>query len=128
MKVSIKMEQLETEKEFVGMANCFYCNKPKHILLDRRLKKSLPREAVYDNEPCDDCKGLMEKGVIFISVKDGEKGGNPYRTGGWWVIKEEAVRRMLKGKLLENVLKKRICFIDDSTCDKIGLEKAKEPK
>lgn len=115
---------MEEEKSHVGMANCFLCNEPKHILLDRRLRKSLPHSAVYDKEPCDKCKGYMKKGIIIISVKDGESGDNPYRTGGWWVVKEDMVKRLISQKsLLDDVLKKRVLFMEDKMAKFVGLKK-----
>lgn len=123
--MAFKTKELIKDGDFVGMMNCFYCNKPKAIALDRRMKKSLPREAVYDKEPCDDCKKYMEQGIIFISVKPAiqEERENPYRTGGWWVIKEEAVKKFLSGEMLKDVLRKRVCFVEDEVCEKIGLKK-----
>jgi hypothetical protein len=114
-----KMEELS----HVGMSNCFLCNKLKEIILDRRLKNRLPREAVYNKEPCDQCKEYMQKGIILISVRDGESGENPYRTGGWWVLKEEAVKNFVSEPLLSSVLKFRVMFIDDTACERIGLKK-----
>ena len=107
------------------MANCFYCNEPKHILLDRRLKETIPRNAVYDKEPCDKCRKYMEQGIILISVKDGETDkDNPYRTGGWWVVKKKFIMRIVKdGTFLDEILKKRVAFLEDKTCELIGLKK-----
>ena len=118
---------------YVGMANCFLCNKPKHLLLDRRLKNSLPQNAVYDKEPCEDCLKWMEKGVIFIGV-DEEKttdAQNPYRSGEWFVLKDDAVKRMpFNDEMREQVLKERVCFISSEVILKLGLkehiEKAKK--
>jgi hypothetical protein len=121
-------------KEFVGMADCFLCGKPKYLLLDKRLRKSLPRSAVYDKEPCDDCKKLMEQGIIFIGVRDNENHDNPYRTGQWFVLKEQAVKEMPMGEeLRQSILKKRVCFIEVTVMKKLGLlemveAKAKEQK
>ena len=111
------------DKEFVGMATCYICGEPKHILLDRRMKKSLPKQACYDQEPCDKCKEHTKKGIILISVRDGEKGGNPYRTGGWVVMKEEAAKRMFND---DRYLKHRIAFVDDTAWDKLGLPRGRE--
>lgn len=111
-------------KSYVGMANCFYCNEPKEILLNKRLKNNLPREAVYDKVPCDKCKGYMEIGIIIISTRDGESGDNPYRTGGWWVVKDDMIKRLINDKKLVNdILKRRVLFIEDSVADEIGLIK-----
>ena len=34
---------------------------------------------VIDKEPCEECKKLMEQGIMFCSVRNGEKGDNPYK-------------------------------------------------
>jgi hypothetical protein len=108
---------------YVGMANCFVCNKPKEILLHKQLKNKLPKSAVYDKVPCDECSGFMKQGIIFIGVRDGEQGkDNPYRTGEWFVLKEEAVRRMPMNKeLMKSIIKKRICFIEQEVINKLGI-------
>ena len=115
------------DKSYVGMSNCFFCNEAKEILLDRRLRNSLPRSAVYNHEPCDKCKGYMQQGIILISVNEKltKDMQNPYRSGGWCVIKEEAIRRMLQpGDLLNDILKKRMAFVPDNAWDALGLPRA----
>lgn len=41
-------------------------------------------------DPCDKCRDYMEQGILLISVdpKRTQDRHNPYRTGGWVVIKE----------------------------------------
>jgi hypothetical protein len=82
-----------------------------------------PHALVMDKQPCDKCTALMEQGVIFISTRTGEEqSDNPYRTGGWCVLKEDAVRRLIANEeLLNHVLKARMAFIHDDTWDAIGL-------
>jgi hypothetical protein len=64
----------------------------------------------------------MAQGVIIISVKDGETDhDNPYRTGGWWVVKDEAIKKAFSGDFLKSVLNKRVMFIEDQFADKFGL-------
>ena len=116
------MDESDFNKEFVGMANCFVCGEVKHLLMDMRLKKSLPQSACYDKEPCDKCKEIMEKGILFIGCRDGEEGKeNPYRTGQIIGLKDEAVKEWLKEPLLSEVLKKRICFVEEEVLKKVGL-------
>jgi len=63
----------------------------------------------------------MSKGVIFISVKKGTR-EDPYRTGGWCVIKDDGVRRMpIEESLEKEILKERVCFIEDEVYDGFGL-------
>lgn len=110
------------ELSHVGMSTCFFCGEVKEIVLDRRLRNTLPRQACYNHEPCDKCKKLMEQGVMFISVRDGEGSENPYRTGKLCVVKDEAVRRWpLDEPLKADILRKRVCFIEDSVWQRIGL-------
>jgi hypothetical protein len=44
------INQEDTNKSYVGMANCFLCGEVKHLLIDRRLKNTLSQNAVYDKE------------------------------------------------------------------------------
>jgi hypothetical protein len=114
---------MSEEKSYVGMMTCFYCGEPSGILLDRRLRNTLPRQAVYDREPCDKCKSLLSQGVMFISVRDGEpKSDNPYRTGKLSVIRDDAVKRMpIDEELKKLILKSRVCFIPDEVWAKLGF-------
>lgn len=109
------------EKDFVGMDLCFICNEAKGVVLDTRLRKRLPRSAVYDREPCDQCKEYMKQGTILISVDEkltGDDRDNPYRTGGWVVVKEESLKSMIENEdLLRSILTKRVCFIPDQVWD-----------
>jgi len=100
---------------------CFFCNKPKNeIILAGYLKGDIeaPKNVAWDKIPCDECKSYMEQGIILISVKDGASGDNPYRTGGFAVIKEEAAKRIFTGF---DVSKQRVAFIEDSAWNKLGL-------
>ena len=118
------------------IVNCFFCNKPREIWLvgakvqkfreaglTRHNGEMKPSIGCVDKEPCDKCKGYMAKGVIMISTKDGEEGDDPYRTGGWVVVTEECIKRMLPKSqaLLENILRSRVCFLHDEAWDVLGL-------
>jgi len=104
---------------------CFFCNEPKHeVVLAGLLKddQEAPRRAVWDRLPCDTCKGYMAIGVILISVRDGESGDNPYRTGGWVVVKDDVIRRwVIRPDLLDDILKRRVAFLPDEAWDAVGL-------
>ena len=64
----------------------------------------------------------MKKGVILISVRKGSDMDNPYRTGGWVVIKDEAIERMpLDDDTRAGLLKARKGFLEDDAWDKLGL-------
>lgn len=54
-----------------------------------------PHRIALPNEICDDCKKALDQGAyIFIEVRDGETGPNPYRLGGLVGITTEAAKRM----------------------------------
>jgi hypothetical protein len=119
------------EKSYVGMAQCFFCNEDSVILLDRRLKNSLPmRVGVIDMTPCNKCADLMKKGIILISISNDtteeQMQGpmpNPYRTGGWCVVTQDAVERAFDGKFREFAIEKRFLFINDEAWEHLGLPK-----
>ena len=106
---------------------CFFCGKDKNeIILMGRLKgdAEAPKGVVFDHSPCDTCQGYMEKGIILISI-DEEKTidpQNPLRTGGWVVVKEEAVRRLpIEETSKQDLLLKRVAFVPDRDWDALGL-------
>ncbi len=129
-----------------GMENCFVCNEPRGVILYGKLRGKTrqalnesgistpdgeaPRNVVIDREPCDKCKGYMELGIILISVRDPqdeEEEANPYRTGGWVVVKEDVIRRAMNPEeLVETILKQRIAFVPDDAWDMIGLPRGEE--
>jgi len=108
---------------------CFYCMKEKNeILLPGKLSGDMeaPRNAVWDDRPCDTCAELMKQGVILVSVKNGESGDNPYRTGAWVVVRDEFIARIVAPPTLrDQILKKRFAFLEDATWDAIGLPRGK---
>lgn len=55
-------------KNFVGMFCCPICKEPMGILMDRRLKKTLPEYQTIGPELCDKCKQKFideDKAVIY---------------------------------------------------------------
>lgn len=108
-----------------AVEQCFVCLGDKGLVLFGRLKGDVeaPRKVCIDNEPCEECKNLMAQGVIFISVRDNDAGSaNPHRTGGWVVIRDEAVERMINDEdLLAHILERRVTFVTDTTWDLVGL-------
>ena len=107
------------ELSHVGMFNCFLCGEPAGVVLDRRLKKTLPRNVgCSDREPCSKCKEFMKQGIILISVDESKTDDrtNPYRSGGWCVLKDSAY-----SQIFGTPPKARAAFITDETWDKLGL-------
>jgi len=151
-------KQYNPDKSYVGMARCFFCQKEDKILLDRTLRDSLPRDCgVIDLDPCTECAGYMKQGILLISVRVGEMEAvakdqesykesydrastyerkrlrpfipNPYRTGGWCVVKEDAVKRFVQpSETLTEILRCRWSFVDDQTWEKLGLPRGDYPE
>jgi hypothetical protein len=95
---------------------CFFCGKDKEILLfGAKMKEEAPHQAVYNKEPCEDCKELMSKGVLLIETRDGEKADNPFRTGRQWVVTREWAA--------EAGITSPMCWIEESMAKQIGLDK-----
>lgn len=112
------------ELSHVGISQCFYCGGDDAVVIDTRLRKRLPHRAVYSYEPCPQCKGWMQKGIIFIEVDESKTTNkqDPYRVGGWAVLSEKAVRRIFAGSsVLDSVLAKRVAFIPTEVWELIGI-------
>jgi len=120
MRNSIKL----SEKHGVNpmIPTCFYCNKEKNeIILFGKLPydEKAPMTGVINMEPCDECKGYMEMGIILVSVRNGEPHDNPYRTGGWVVMKEEAAKQ-----IFNTLGKNRFVFVEDEAWDQLQLPRS----
>ena len=102
------------------ISTCFICREDKNeiALLGAAYKEQAPMHMCLDTSPCDKCKEYMKQGVILISVKDGESGNNPYQTGGWCVVKREAMEKMVDDPKL---LDKGMMFVEDAAWKMMGL-------
>lgn len=135
------------KREHVAMTNCYFCNEPYQILLATRYHhtssgmeptKDLANfnGKIVDMNPCNKCRDFMKLGVILITIDDaksdpnwnkpdGEKNWmpNPYRTGGWFVVKDEAVIRIIQPKEMADwAIKHRWMFIEHSAAESMGLK------
>src|SRR3972149_1031265 len=92
---------------------CWYCGKAKNevVLLGAAYKEQASMHMILDKEPCEECKGWMEQGIILIEVEEprpGENPENPRRLGGFVVVTEDAIKRMVQPpELVEHLLKRR---------------------
>jgi hypothetical protein len=113
-----------------SMDVCFYCNKDNgQIVLPGRMRKGsdsdaeAPRRACWTKVPCDECKGHMELGIILISARKNDPDPqNPYRTGGWCVVTEEAFVRIFQ----QAAPARRCAFVDDEAWELVGLPRGEE--
>lgn len=109
---------------------CFLCGGDAGVALLGRLKDDAEAPSrVCDREPCRECKSYMERGVILISVDESKTTDpqNPYRTGGWVVMKDVAIRRAFESPMREDILKARVAFLADDAWDQLGLPRGEVP-
>lgn len=101
------------------------------IVLNKRLNKTAAKKVEEMNGQvvgvadhfCEECQGYADKGIIFIGVDESktEDMSNPYRTGLFAVVKEEAVKNMIEEPLLSRVLEKRMTYIDHDVAIQMGM-------
>lgn len=129
-------------KLHTALTHCYFCGEADCIVMDRRLRLN---ESPVDNmqgkvismTPCSKCEELMRKGVILITIDNGKSAPgwnrntehaegwmpNPYRTGGFFVVTDDFMRRLLSSspELLEHALRHRFMFIEHEAATRIGL-------
>jgi len=123
-----------------ALFNCYLCGEEMGILIpgartqkfkeaglcdpDGKMHRSI---GCIDRNPCDKCKEYMKMGIIVISVKDGESGDNPYRTGGWCVVKDRVFKEIMDAEdpVFISIMKRRVAFIEDKVWEMIGLPEVK---
>lgn len=118
----------------VAIPTCFFCGRDKNeIIMNNTLTPFHKRKVEEDHgkyidfQPCSECAEYMKQGIILVSIRDGEKSKNPYRTGNYAVVKEEAIKNWIEDKdLAKRICQVRFCFIEDTTWDKIGLPKGEQ--
>jgi hypothetical protein len=110
-----------------SMSVCFFCGEEKNeIILPGKLNGDAEalRKAVWNKIPCDKCEEYMRQGIIFIGVDERltTDRSNPYRTGKFAVIKDEAVKRIIADKkLVDNILRQRVAFAPNELWDLLGI-------
>lgn len=56
-----------SEKSHVGMARCFLCHEHSTVLLNKRLRKTLPHDCgVISTEPCSACEAKIKDGYVGL--------------------------------------------------------------
>lgn len=78
-------------------------------------------------QPCEECQGYMEQGVIVVTIdpakSNPEEPNNPYRTGGFFVVKDDWITRLFDDnkEMRDHVITKRMMFIEHEAADRLGL-------
>lgn len=105
---------------------CFFCGQEVGVVLFGLMEgdQQAPRRCVTDMEPCDECKGWMEKGIILIGIdpelSDPKLGpGGFWRSGHYVTVKEEAFRRGFTGEAAVFGLEHRWCFVDKAILEQL---------
>jgi len=84
---------------------------------------------VISKEPCGACKKHMEKGVFFIETTEESEhhpDQEPYRTGKYWLIKREAVAKVLTDP--DEVLYRGAVFITKKRAEQLGFYQQNKEK
>jgi hypothetical protein len=131
----------------VALTKCYFCQGNNEIIINKLLSKSMKENVeemhgkIVNMHPCPKCKDMMKRGIILITIDNAksEPGWskpkstyhngkeypgmpNPYRTGGFFVITDDGMRRCL-GDLpaVDWAIKHRFMFIEHAEAEKIGL-------
>lgn len=137
--------QMMDDKFAISLTKCYYCGESNEIILNRRLTKPMADNVkemdgkVVTMHPCTKCEEHMKQGVILITI-DPEKSDqnwhtpppdlkeghnwmpNPYRTGGFFVLRDTAIARAINDEDLVNwALEKRWMFIEHEVANMLGL-------
>ena len=114
----------------VAIPVCYFCGREKNELImnttltpkhAKQIKEAHGK--VVDMEPCDECKKMMEQGVMLIECKDDQP---DYRLGRFVVVKDEAVPRMFPPEYAEKALKMRAMFVGETAWKGMGLPEGPE--
>ena len=120
----------------VALTKCFYCGGNSDILMNKTPTKHLAKKVesmhgkVVSMEPCQTCKEYMKLGIIAITydekLTDDKK--NPYRTGGFFVLAEHTIAKLIDDEeLLRHILSSRFFFMQHEVAETTGLfEMAKD--
>jgi RNA polymerase subunit RPABC4/transcription elongation factor Spt4 len=94
----------------------------------KKVKEIHGRSIGFKEEPCDECKGHMEKGIVIIGIdpERSEDMRNPWRTGAFVVVKDEFFERQkefIDNELIDSVIQKRVTFMDHNSMVEFGMIK-----
>jgi hypothetical protein len=118
-----------------ALTKCFFCGEDDAIVINRHLSKHEAKKVnemhgmVIDMTPCSKCKELMSQGIILMTFNPAlsdtdwnkEPIPNPYRTGGFFVVRDEACQRFMPPELYDWAKKSRWMFIEDEVAGVLGL-------
>jgi hypothetical protein len=143
-----------SEKAHVALTKCFYCGEGDKILLATRYQRTesgmepvkdlAPAHGkVIDMEPCHNCEDWMTQGIILIGIDSAKSDPgwneppninaerehwmpNPWRAGGFAVLKDEAFCRLFGKEFQKFALKHRYMFMEQEAMVLLGILKPDE--
>lgn len=100
-----------------SLMQCYLCLKDMGVALCGKLPgdAEAPRHVTQQGWVCDECESFMKQGIILISVRDGETGDNPYRTGKFAVVRDRVFQNH------PEILRRRVAFVEDKMWVEMGL-------
>lgn len=129
-----------SERQHVALTRCYFCGEPDRIMLATRYYRTKQgmepshdlgpmHDKIIDMKPCQECADWMKQGIILIGIDSTksdpnrmkEEMPNPWRTGTFSVIKEEAFCRIFHGELVELAKKCRFAFVEYKVLERLGL-------
>lgn len=109
----------------VAIPVCYFCGREKNeIMLPTGLTPKHAKQIkeahgkVVNYEPCEECKKMMEQGVMLIQCGDNNQ---DYRTGKYVVVKDQAIPEIFPPEYAEQALKMRAMFVSETAWRNIGL-------
>jgi hypothetical protein len=145
------MSQSRASNFEVALTKCYFCGDSADIIINTLLVESAARRVkechgkVAHMHPCNKCQEMMKMGVILLTI-DSEKSEpgwnappryaseaekrhfmpNPYRTGGFFVVRDEFVEKVFHPKEMADwAIKHRWMFIEHQAAEMMGLFKGK---
>ena len=118
------------DKNFeVAIIRCYFCGKEKGLIMNSLLTSKAAKAVkecngkAFDLIPCDDCKKLMEQGVMLFEIEavPTDPSQPPERTGRMAVVKDSAFDNFPDRDFAKQVLKRRFGFIQKEYWEQMGL-------
>jgi len=135
----------------VALTNCFYCLEGSDILINSRLTPTAANHVrkfhgkVCSMEPCSKCRDYMKDNIILLTIDESKSDEgwqtppqdpdkrrhwipNPYRAGGFVVVRPDFIERVFNPpELVQQILKYRWSFIEHEAAIQLGLLEPVEP-
>lgn len=127
----------------VALTRCYFCCQGNEIVVNTLLIERAAAEVkklhdkVINMQPCPKCEELMKKGVILLTFDESKSSPgwekarmpNPYRTGGFFVVKDSLVERAFDHpEAVKFALEKRWLFIQHEVAVQLGLFRLAEER